>query len=90
MLYLADLKDPIFQNKVENLINNREDLQKYLLATEDLNKTIEESLQLAVGHGKINDESAVRHVTEGDDALYKFLKENDNPLDAVYRKTGKI
>ena len=90
LLYLADLKDPIFQNKVENLINNREDLQKYLLATEDLNKTIEESLQLAVGHGKINDESAVRHVTEGDDALYKFLKENDNPLDAVYRKTGKI
>ena len=31
--YLADL----FQNKVENLIKNREDLQKYLLATEDLN-----------------------------------------------------
>ena len=65
-------------------------MQKYLLATEDLNKTIEESLQLAVGHGKINDESAVRHVSDRDDPLYKFFKENDNPLDAAYRKAGKI
>ena len=28
LLYLANLKDPIFQNKVQNLIKNREDLQK--------------------------------------------------------------
>ena len=83
-------KSPIFQNKVENLIKNREDLQKYLLATEDLNKTIEESLQLAVGHGKINDESAVRHVSDRDDPPYKFFKENDNPLDVVYRKQAKV
>ena len=61
LLYLANLKDPIFQSKVENLIKNREDLQKYLLATKDLNKTIEESLKLAVGHGKIN-ESAVKQL----------------------------
>ena len=88
--YLANLKDPIFQNKVENLIKNREDLQKYLLATEDLNKTIEESLQLALGHGKINDESAVSHVSDRDDPLYKFFKENDNPLDVVHRKQAKF
>ena len=84
--YLADL----FQNKVENLIKNREDLQKYLLATEDLNKTIEESLQLSVGHGKLNDESAVRHVSDRDDPLYKYFRENDNPLDVVYRKQAKF
>ena len=71
-------------------MKNREDLQNYLLATEDLNKTIEESLQLAVGHGQINDESAVRHVSDRDDPLYKFLKENDNPLDVVYRKQGFV
>ena len=65
-------------------------MQKYLLATEDLNKTIEEILQLAVGHGKINDESTVRHVSDRDDPLYKFLKENDNPLDVVYRKQAKF
>ena len=88
--YLANLKDPIFQNKVEDLIKNREDLQKYLLATENLNKTIEESLEIAVGHAKINDESAVRHVSDRDDPLYKFFKENDNPLDVVYRKQAKF
>ena len=88
--YLANLKDPIFQNKVENLIKNKEDLQKYLLATEDLNKTVEESLQLAVGHGKLNDESAVRHVSDRDDPLYKYFRENDNPLDVVYRKQAKF
>ena len=48
--YFANLKDPIFQNKVENLLKNREDLQSYLLATEDLNRTIEDSLRLAVTH----------------------------------------
>ena len=53
--YLAQLEDPIFQNKVEDLINNDEDLQSYLFATEDLNRSLEDSLQLLVGHGKIND-----------------------------------
>ena len=89
LLYLANLKDPIFQSKVENLIKNREDLQKYLLATKDLNKTIEESLKLAVGHGKING-SAVKHVSDRDDPLYKFFRGNDNPLDVVYRKQAKF
>ena len=88
--YLANLKDPIFQNKVENLLKNREDLQSYLLATEDLNRTIEDSLQLAVTHGKLNDASAVRHVSERDDPKYNFFKKNDNPLDVVYREQAKF
>ena len=86
--YLANLKDPILQNKVEDLLKNREDLQKYLLATEDLNNTIEESLQLAVTHGKLNDETAVRHVSERDDP--KYFRKNDNPLDVVYTEQAKF
>ena len=86
LLYLANVKDPILQNKVEDLLKNREDLQKYLLATEDLNKTIEESLQLAVSHGKLNDETAVRHVSERDDPTYNYFRKNDNPLDVVYKQ----
>ena len=88
--YLANLKDPILQNRVENLLKNREDLQKYLLATEDLNKTIEDSLQLSVTHGKLNDEAAVRHVSERNDPNYKFFKKNDNPLDVVYKEQAKF
>ena len=84
--YLANLKDPIMQRKVEDLLKNREDFQKYLLATEDLNNTIEESLQLAVTHGNLNDETAVRHVSERDHPKYKYFRKNDNPLDVVYRE----
>ena len=90
LLYLANLKDPILQNKVEDLLKNREDLQKYLLATEDLNRTIEESLQLAVSHGKLNDETPVRHVSERDDPDYNFFHKNDNPLDVVYKEQAKF
>ena len=88
--YLAHLKDLIFQNKVENLLKNREDLQTYLLATEDLNRTIEDSLQLAVTHEKLNDASAVTHVSERDNPKYNFFKKNDNPLDLVYCEQAKF
>ena len=47
-------------------------------------------MQLAVAHGKLNDEIAVRHVSDKDDPLYKYLRENDNPLDVVYRKQAKF
>ena len=90
LLYLANLKDLILQNRVENLLKNREDLQKYLLATEDLNKTIEDSLQPAATYGKLNDEAAVRHVSERNDPNYKFFKKNDNPLDVVSREQAKF
>ena len=83
--YLANLKDPIVQNRVENLLKNREDLQKYILATKDLNKTIEDSLQLAVTHGKLNDAAAVRYVSERNDPNYSFFNKNDNPLDVLYK-----
>ena len=97
--YLAQIEDPILQNKVEDLINESEDLQSYLFATEDLNRTLEESLQLAVGHGKINDASHVRHkqkrLTETvtfdrNSKDYKYFQENDNPLDVVFREKAKF
>ena len=88
--YLAQMQDPIFQNKVEDLIKNREDLQAYLLATEDLDRTLDESLKLAVTHGKLNDASKVRHVSERNDPKYQFFKQNDNPLDVVYREKAKF
>ena len=60
------------------------------MATEDLNRTIEDSLQLAVTHGKLNDATAVKHVSEKDDPKYNFFRKNDNPLDLVYREQAKF
>ena len=61
-----------------------------MLATEDLNRTIEQSLELAVSHGKLNDETKVRHVSERDDPTYNYFRKNDNPLDVTYKQQAKF
>ena len=88
--YIANLKDPILQIRVEDLLKNREDLQNYLLATEFLGTTLEDSLQLAVSHGKLNEGTKVRHLSELNDPKYKYFRQNNNPLDVVYREKVKF
>ena len=88
--YIANLQDPILQNRVEDLLKNREDLQKYLLATEFLGKTLEDSLELAVSNGKLNEGTKVRHLSELNDPKYKYFRQNINPLDVVYRDKAKF
>ena len=88
--YIANLQDPILQNRVEDLLKNREDLQKYLLATEFLGKTLEDSLELAVSHGKLNEGTKDRHLSELNDPKHKYFRQNNNPLDVVYRDKAKF
>ena len=88
--YIAILKDPILQNRVEDLLKNRKDLQNYLLATEFLGRTLEDSLELAVSHGKLNEGTKVRHLSELNDPKYKYFRQNNNPLDLVYREEAKF
>ena len=84
------MKDPILQNRVEDLLKNSEDLQNYLLTTEHLGTTLEDSLQLAVSHGKLNEGTKVRHLSELNDPKYKYFRQNNNPLDVVYREKAKF
>ena len=84
------MQDPILQNKVEDLLKNREDLQNYLLATEFLHTTLEDSLQLAVSHGKLNEGTKVRHLSELNDPKYRYFRQNNNPLDVVYKEKAKF
>ena len=65
-------------------------LQNYLLATEFLNTTLEDSLELAVSYGKVNEGTKVRHLSELNDPKYKYFRQNDNPLDVVYREKAKF
>ena len=88
--YISNLQDPILQNRVEDLLKNREDLQNYLLATEFLNTTLEDSLELAVSHGKLNEGTKVRHLSELNDPKYKYFRQNNNPLDVVYKEKAKF
>ena len=58
--YLANLEDPVFQSNIQNVINNREDFQKYLLAAGDLSKSIQESLDLVVSNGGLSKVSCTK------------------------------
>ena len=86
---LANLEDPVFQSEVQDIINNREDLQKYLLATGDLSDSIQESLDLVVSNSRLNDGTAVSHEFDLNPAT-KFFKQNNDPFDVVYRKQAKF
>ena len=88
--YISNLSDPILQNRVEDLLKNREDLQNYLLATEFLNTTLEDSLELAISRGKLNEGTKVRHLSELNDPTYKYFRQNNNPLDVVYKEKAQF
>ena len=65
-------------------------MQNYLLATEHLGTTLEGSLQLAVSHRKLNEGTKVRHLSELNDPKHKYFRQNNNPLDVVYREKAKF
>ena len=61
--YLSNANDSAFQNSIIDTLNNRADLQKYLLATSDFGKNIQENINSVVTDGKFND-ALVRHVLD--------------------------
>ena len=47
-------------------------------------------MQLAVSHGKLNEGTKVRHLPELNDPKYKYFRQNNNPLDVVYKEKAKF
>ena len=47
-------------------------------------------MELAVSHGKLNEGTKVRHLSELNDPTYKYFRQNNNPLDVVYREKAKF
>ena len=64
-------------------------MQKCLLTTGDLNDSIQESLDLVVNDGRLNDGTAVCHES-GLSTTTIFFKQNNNPLDVVYKNEAKF
>ena len=58
-------------------------MQNYLLATGDLNHSIQESFNLAVSNGRLNDGTAVQHEPDLNPTT-DFFKHNNNPFDVAY------
>ena len=63
-------QDPIFQNSVIDVVNNRSNLRKFLLATSDYGRSIQENINAVVADGKFN-QAVVRRAL--DQKLKKFL-----------------
>ena len=54
-------KGPDFNNKVLDLLRNREDLKKWLLATSDYGDELQEDLNAIVGYDEKFNNAIVRH-----------------------------
>ena len=47
-------EDPNFKNSINDIVNNRSDLRKFLLAASDYGKNIEENIKAVVADRKFN------------------------------------
>ena len=83
--YLNDVNDPAFQNSVVDVVNNRDDICKFLLATRNKGRNIHANLNAIITDGRLND-AIVRHVL---DAAGKNVLANPNPLQVAFKDLKK-
>lgn len=58
--YLDKIDEPVFQSSIIDVINSREDLQKFLLGTTDTGEIIQKGINLVVRNNKLNDATGRR------------------------------
>ena len=56
-------EDPSFQNSIIDIVNNRSDLRKFLLATSNYGRNVQENINSVVAGGKFN-QAIVRRVLD--------------------------
>ena len=80
-------KNPGVENNLINLIKNRDDLKRCLLAKSDYGAEIQENSNAVVGHDENFTNSIVRHALDlKDDAIFR----NPNPLNVTFYDTKKF
>ena len=78
---------PQFGNSIINVIQNRNDLKKWLLATSDYGLELQEDLNAAVGYDEKFNNAIVRHALDRKDASVML---NPNPLNLTFHDVKKI
>ena len=78
-------RDPATENDLINLIKNRDDLKKWLLATSDYGNEIQEDLNAVVGHDENFTNAVVRQLLK-EDAIFRNL----NPLNITFHDMKKF
>ena len=80
-------KGPDFNNKVLDLLRNREDLKKWLLATSDYGNKLQEDLNAIVGYDEKFNNAIVRHALDLKNA---GIFQNPKPLNLTYHDAKKF
>ena len=81
-------EDPSFQNSVIDIINNRSDWRKILVATSDYRRNIQENINSVVTGGKFN--QAVAFACRVLDQKNKGVFESPTPLSITFKEAKKI
>ena len=79
-------EDPSFQNSIIDVVNHRSDLRKFLLATSDYRRNIQENINSVVAGGKL-DQAVVRRVL---DQKNKGVFEPPTPLSVTFKYQNPI
>ena len=78
---------PAVENKLINLIKNRDDLKKWLLATSDYGHETQEDLKAVVGYDEKFNNAIVRHALDlKDEAIFH----NPNPINVTFYDMKKF
>ena len=80
-------KNPAVENNILNLLRNREDLKKWLLATSDHGNEIQEDLNTIVGYDEEFNNAIVRHSLDLKD---KAIFRNPNPINVTFHDMKKF
>ena len=80
-------RDPATENDLINLVKNREDLKKWLLATSDYGNEIQEDLNAVFGYDENFTNAIVRHSLDlKDEVVFR----NPNPLNIAFHDMKKF
>ena len=80
-------RDPVVENNLINLIKNRDDFKKWLLATGDYGKDIEDDLNAIVGYSETFTNAIARHSLDiKDEAIFR----NPNPINVTFHDMKKF
>ena len=81
-------EDPSFQNSIIDIINNRSDWRKILVATSDYRRNIQENINSVVTGGKFN--QAVAVACRVLDQKNKGVFESPTPLSITFKDARKF
>ena len=80
-------ENPAVKNNISNLLKNKEDLKKWLLATSDYGNEIQQDLNVIVGYDEKFNNAIVRHsLNQKDEAIFR----NPNPINVTFHDMKKF